>query len=679
MKSIDFVRRYLTGVEINKMPAWLTYLSEAEEVHQNYENVRVLGELKTDAVLQYVYRTLQVLEELKVSRAERWILEQVLVHSEIAKAGSLEQRRKWKAQGINLLVHNEGSASIYSEIALGTSTEVLCNTEDHLFIRDLIRTHGLIGQYIRGEARLDSHRELVNTYKEQYRESFVKEILYLLNHCIIAGVSKELWKEVSFEVGLAIESLFTGREGQFLARIHRLTRSRSETILEKLAMVGDEALEDMQGFLQDKDLWYVEPAMHALSFEDVWTVFCMVKDAVGDKKVTHIQFEELMRQLHYDYKGEKKDNVYRKRVIEKYLREYRENKNPNTAHVSFAVEVDEDVQTAYVSFPFSAMGEALITFCVEAEKEDMMHERATVLLFDFFGLRKDAYDRFHNEETYLNHMNSSADDKRVILEYLKGETIVDVGSGGGVLLDMIEEETEGKKVYGIDASENVIETLKKKKQEESRSWEVIKGDALAFRETFEKESVDTIVYSSILHELFSYIEYDGKKFNHEVIRKGLQSAYEVLKVGGRIIIRDGIMTEEKDEMRVIRFKEAGGMVFLEQYAQEFKGRQIQYEVVEENVVKMPVNDAMEFLYTYTWGEESFAHEVQEQFGIFTPNEYQAFVADTFGDKVKVVVAKSYLQDGYTQHLWKKISFEDEYGTPAVLPNSTFFMVLEKVK
>lgn len=679
MKSIEFVRRYLTGVEINKMPAWLTYLSEAEEVHQNYENVRVLGELKTDAVLQYVYRTLQVIEELKVSREERWILENVLVHSEIAKTGSLEQRKKWKAQGINLLVHNEGSASIYSEIALGTCTEVVCDAERHLFVRDLIRTHGLIGQYIRGEARLDSHRELVNTYKEQYGERFVKEILYLLNRCIIAGVSKELWNEVAFEVELAIASLFTGRKEQFLARIHRLTRSKSETILEKLEMVGKEALEEMQEFLQDKDLWYVEPAMHALSFEDVWTVFCMVKDAVGEKTVTHIHFEELMRQLHYDYKGEKKDNVYRKRVIEKYLREYRENKNPNTAHVSFAVEVDEDVQTARVSFPFSAMGEALITFCVEAEKEDMMHERATVLLFDFFGLRKDAYDRFHNEETYLNHMNSSADDKRVILDYLKGETIVDVGSGGGVLLDMIEEETEGKKVYGIDASENVIETLKKKKQEESRAWEVIKGDALAFRETFAKESVDTIVYSSILHELFSYIEYDGKKFNHEVIRKGLLSAYEVLKVGGRIIIRDGIMTEEKDEMRVIRFKEAGGMKFLEQYVQEFKGRQIQYEVVEENVVKMPVNDAMEFLYTYTWGEESFAHEVQEQFGIFTPNEYQAFVADTFGDKVKVVVAKSYLQDGYTQHLWKKISFEDEYGTPAVLPNSTFFMVLEKVK
>ena len=71
------------------------------------------------------------------------------------------------------------------------------------------------------------------------------------------------------------------------------------------------------------------------------------------------------------------------------------------------------------------------------------------------------------------------------------------------------------------------------------------------------------------------------------------------------------MTEDKRLMRVIRFKDAGGMKFF----QEFKGRIIQYEVLADNTVKMPVNDAMEFLYTYTWGEDSFVHEVQEQFGI----------------------------------------------------------------
>ncbi|MGM1442546.1 class I SAM-dependent methyltransferase [Bacillus cereus group sp. BceL305] len=606
MKSIEVLNTYIEGISV-AIPTWLKHLIEAEEIHQNYENVQVLGALKTDAVLYYVHRTLQVLDGLSLGEEAYRIIEKVLTYSELAKVGSLKQREQWKKKGINLLVHNEGSADIFSDIQCIERVETNLNSTEYLFIQDLIRTHGLIGQYIRGEARLDSHVDLVNTYKEEYGDVRLKEILYYLNQCIIEGVSKALWSEVKNDVKITIDGLFDGYMEPFTSRIHRLTPKHKESAFEKDIIMGSEK-SDIQTFLSDKDLWYVEPSMHALSFEDIWTVFVMLKNEIGTRKVQHIHFEKLMQQLHYDFKGEKKDNVYRKRVIEKYLREYRENEKPNTTHVSFQVKVDEDMKTAYVSFRFSAVGEALITFCVEAEKIDMMHARANVLLFDFFGLRKDAYDRFHNEEVYLEHMNSSADDKRIILDYIKG---------------------------------------------------------------------DTIVYSSILHELFSYIEYEGRKFNHEVIKKGLQTAYEVLKPGGRIIIRDGIMTEDKRLMRVIRFKDAGGMKFLEQYVQEFKGRIIQYEVLADNTVKMPVNDAMEFLYTYTWGEDSFVHEVQEQFGIFTPNDYKDFVKGIFGDKVNIVQAMNYLQDGYTNHLSEKIEFTDESGNDIALPDSTFFMVLEK--
>ncbi|WP_439033640.1 class I SAM-dependent methyltransferase [Bacillus paranthracis] len=606
MKSIEVLNTYIEGISV-AIPTWLKHLIEAEEIHQNYENVQVLGALKTDAVLYYVHRTLQVLDGLSLGEEAYRIIEKVLTYSELAKVGSLKQREQWKKKGINLLVHNEGSADIFSDIQFIERVETNLNSTEYLFIQDLIRTHGLIGQYIRGEARLDSHVDLVNTYKEEYGDVRLKEILYYLNQCIIEGVSKALWSEVKNDVKITIDGLFDGYMEPFTSRIHRLTPKHKESAFEKDIIMGSEK-SDVQTFLSDKDLWYVEPSMHALSFEDIWTVFVMLKNEIGTRKVQHIHFEKLMQQLHYDFKGEKKDNVYRKRVIEKYLREYRENEKPNTTHVSFQVKVDEDMKTAYVSFRFSAVGEALITFCVEAEKIDMMHARANVLLFDFFGLRKDAYDRFHNEEVYLEHMNSSADDKRIILDYIKG---------------------------------------------------------------------DTIVYSSILHELFSYIEYEGRKFNHEVIKKGLQTAYEVLKPGGRIIIRDGIMTEDKRLMRVIRFKDAGGMKFLEQYVQEFKGRIIQYEVLADNTVKMPVNDAMEFLYTYTWGEDSFVHEVQEQFGIFTPNDYKDFVKGIFGDKVNIVQAMNYLQDGYTNHLSEKIEFTDESGNDIALPDSTFFMVLEK--
>ena len=51
---------------------------------------------------------------------------------------------------INLLVHNEGSADIFSDIQFIERVETNLNSTEYLFIQDLIRTHGLIGQYIRG-------------------------------------------------------------------------------------------------------------------------------------------------------------------------------------------------------------------------------------------------------------------------------------------------------------------------------------------------------------------------------------------------------------------------------------------------------------------------------------------------------------------------------------------------
>lgn len=107
--------------------------------------------------------------------------------------------------------------------------------------------------------------------------------------------------------------------------------------------------------------------------------------------------------------------------------------------------------------------------------------------------------------------------------------------------------------------------LKKKKQNEGCFWNVIKGDVINLSSLFEKELVDMIVYFFIFYELFFYIEYEGRKFNYEVIKKGLQSVYEVLKLGGCIIICDGIMIEDKRLMWVICFKDVGGMKFLEQY------------------------------------------------------------------------------------------------------------------
>jgi SAM-dependent methyltransferase len=230
---------------------------------------------------------------------------------------------------------------------------------------------------------------------------------------------------------------------------------------------------------------------------------------------------------------------------------------------------------------------------------------------------------------------------------------------------------------GIDISSNVIEALRQRKQREDRRWEVLQGDALNLKDDVEAGTVDTVIFSSILHELYSYVPLNGKKFNHGTVAAALESAFGVLADGGVIIIRDGIMSEPEDQQRRVRFLEGDGMERLERYAKDFAGRKIQYEKLGAEEVLMPVNDAMEFLYTYTWGEEAYIHEVQEQFGYFTPAQYAAFIEQTLGAQAKIEVFRHYLQEGYTEALQERVVIMDESGQPTALPDSTCFIVIRK--
>ena len=86
---------------------------------------------------------------------------------------------------------------------------------------------------------------------------------------------------------------------------------------------------------------------------------------------------------------------------------------------------------------------------------------------------------------------------------------------------------------------------------------------------------------------------------------------------------------------------------------------------------------MEFLYTYTWGEESYVHEINEQFGYFTPSRYKKFIKETLGEAVEIIEFRHYLQDGYTLALSQRIEFMNEHGAAVSLPDSTCLIVIQK--
>ncbi len=87
---------------------------------------------------------------------------------------------------------------------------------------------------------------------------------------------------------------------------------------------------------------------------------------------------------------------------------------------------------------------------------------------------------------------------------------------------------------------------------------------------------------------------------------------------------------------------------------------------------------LEFLYTYTWGEKSYVHEVNEQFGYFTPSGFKEFIASTLGKDAKIIEFKHFLQEGYTIALSQKVEFFDENRKLVRLPDSTCIVVIEKI-
>lgn len=692
LESLKAIQRYRhSGLssedEINH--PWLRYLISSEERIVNVERIQSLRELaEGNHVLDYVERTLALLNHLPLSFWIKELLEEVLSWCETAKGGTLRERILWQQEGINCRVHNIGSAQLYRK----TKGDGSPRAE---IVAALIEGHGLVGQQIRGEVPGAEGLMLSRlAHAGMLTPGELAHVLDNLTYCVIGAVSGELWETAKTEAYTIIASI--ARHGcdvpddlrDRFKRMRHVAISKGENfdaLYDKLEQ--EEGLGRKLAPLQNKTFWYAEPALQHFSLGHFLKIMTLIATEPELGNIRHISLEKTMASMYYDYRGAKKINVYKLRMIEHYLNGADSKISGNASrpqtegegrHLSVKLERQDGApDTLFFEFVFSPAADKLIQFCMEAEKSPL-YEQAVLMLFDLFGLRRDAYDRFHNEETYLSDMNSSVDYKRVLLNYVAGRRVVDIGPGGGVLLDLLEEELPHVEPIGIDIAANVVEALSRKKQLEGRRWEVRQGDALKLDELLGEGGADTVIFSSILHELYSYIPYEGSKFNLRTVEAALQSAFRALTPGGRILIRDGVMSEP-DSTRKIVFLQGDGMSWLERYSRDFKGRAIQYNKVAPNEALLPVNDAMEFLYTYTWGEEAYVHEVQEQFGYLTLSQYTALIHDLFGGDAVILESRAYLQEGYTEALREKVRLYDSDGKETPLPHSTCLLIIEKRK
>lgn len=687
MKTYEVIEHFLAKKEskltqeeilLIKEHFWLKALwfkDNADDI--NIENFDQIDRINPHATLEYVCRTLKILESEKknLNKTEFHILYQVLCYCEVAKGGTAAMKKEWRKNYFLLSVHNIGSSQIYASLMENKMDDKTLN-----YITILIATHGLIGQYLRGETALKSSEKLIGlSLPDVDHEKVVK----ILNKCIIAGVSEELYERLKDDVNSTIEELLN-RNYNRLKKLRATAIKKGEDFdkeYHEFIKKYPKCVYFLNSFLSRYDFWYIEAATSDFRLEETLKLFVYIEKTIEQKVITDISFKNMMS-FYCDYQGKKAINVFKERVIEKLLLDYDLNSNENLKNdyveLVFEYAAGTNEHILELRWKFSPISEKFIDFCIAAIGKGALYDKVITMACDYFGIRRDKYDRFYNEYEYLQTMNSTTYLKKVLVDYIKGDTIVDVGPGGGGLMDAILEKYPDKEVIGIDISENVIEKLNQIKTLYNKGWNVVQGDALSLEKTFKPGEFDTIIFCSIIHELYSYIPFDGKNFNYDTLRQVFKSVYNMLPKGGRLIIRDGIMTDS-DNWRVIQFKNTSDMEILKRYANDFKGRAIKYEIQSDDIVKMPINDAMEFLYTYTWGEESYAHEINEQFGYFTPNEYINFVTEAFEGNCKIIHAKSFLQEGYTEHLMEKINFFDaETGNATELPDSTFILIVEKL-
>lgn len=272
---------------------------------------------------------------------------------------------------------------------------------------------------------------------------------------------------------------------------------------------------------------------------------------------------------------------------------------------------------------------------------------------------------------YYDRMRSSVGDKARMFPYIAGGNIVDVGGGDGSLLAaLIDSHPDlAREVTNFDASHTSLK----------RSWNcgvpAVKGYADEIERFFAPESVDTILASAVVHEIFSYGNHHRGQKPGQVsnVHDFFEGASHVLRKKGRLIVRDGIHpgdTQGRLHLPADAVEEMDRFLFWSPFIgkkAEGKDRSIEIHEEGDGEYSGSLSSLMEFLFTYTWGADSFEREVQEFYGVFTLPELSAIAAQ-YG--FVTVHAESYVQKGYVDNL-SHISITPRF------PDSNAMWVFEK--
>ncbi|MCB9563338.1 MAG: methyltransferase domain-containing protein [Kofleriaceae bacterium] len=464
-----------------------------------------------------------------------------------------------------------------------------------------------------------------------------------------------------------------------------------------LAALDDATVVALAAALAACQLWYCEAATGALSPGGQLRVLAAACGAarragVDVARPWHAQLLPLVARLG----GDAPVTRYRVRLVEAVLAPravadlMSGGPDDQVGHVLGAIETRlGDDAAVVVDFRDSDEASALLTLLAIYETKSSAAFHATLkALCDLYGLRKDELDRLHNEASYLASMNAARSDKARMLDFVRPGRVVEVGPGGGVVLDLLEDRFGDAEIIGIDVSREVVAALAARRARDHRRWRVVEADAFALPDHVGAGTVDTVIFCSVLHEIFSYVEYPGddggppRRFRLEAVRDLVRAAWRTLRPGGRLVIRDGVAPPPG--IRRLRLLADDGRAAFALFCAQFEGFAMTPRDLPDGRVELPAHHAMEFLYTYTWGPESFPYEVREQYGVMTYAAYGEALLGWLADDAHPprllplpAAYASYLQPGYVEALATRVEVTDEHDRPVPLPDSNCLIVVEK--
>ncbi len=316
------------------------------------------------------------------------------------------------------------------------------------------------------------------------------------------------------------------------------------------------------------------------------------------------------------------------------------------------------------------------SWCVEVYDRLALHERIGELFKDVLVNDDGELSNGRDFKIYALGMDASMADKvRDIGPHIRPGRIVDKGCGTGTLLTHLSELFGESEIIGMDLSSE-MRRMSEGLHYHNHNVAIVAGNIIEQR--FPQGSLSTVIYSSVMHEIYSYNGYD-----RDQIRLALKNTRKELARGGRLIIRDGIKPDASDGKIWMRADGETSERFY-RFAHDFKGKSTTPGIAfEERVFDgvtwfyLSLHEANEFLskkdYLANW-----AIECNEEFGVFTKAQWIAEL-ETAG--YRVVQCQSYmnpwiLKNRYQNRAWLHADAGGVPGNEISFPDTTAVIVAE---